>query len=93
MLGAPPSQKQVDACESLRTQHNVWALLGTLFGTAAGAGGSAAGFVQGDKTAQIGIGLASAGSGLFGAVAGVIAGFEADAYATKDCNSILRAAP
>lgn len=95
LLGGPatPSPKQVSDCESLRTQHNAWVLLGTIFGTVAGAGGSAAGFVQNDHDMQLGIGIGAAASGLLGAISTTVAGFSADSYSTKNCNDVLKNAP
>jgi hypothetical protein len=91
--GVPgPTQAQIDACEKTRTWHNVWTITGTIFGATSGAGGGAEALTN-DKTAQTGIAIGAAASGVIATVAATAAGIESDAYATANCQTILSQAP
>ena len=84
----PPTQAQVSNCESLRSAHNTWTLVGAIAGGAAGASGPIDAVVS-NKTAQEGIGIGVGVSGVVALVATTMAGFKADAYTQGNCASIL----
>ncbi len=86
----PPTPQQVSNCQTTRTWHNAWTLLGTVFGGVGGASGTAETLTQ-DKTAQTGIAIGIAGAGLVAAVSAAAAGIESEAYATQNCNAVLSA--
>ncbi len=91
--GVPvPSPAQVSSCESTRSWHNFWVMSGAFFGAAVGAEGSADA-VTTNKTAQAGIGIGTATSGVLAAVSAAAAGIEADTYASSNCQAILSQAP
>lgn len=84
----PPSPAQVSQCESLRTWHNVWTILGTISGAGAGAQGSIDAVVT-DKNAQIGVGIGAASFGVLAGISAVAAGIDSDNYALHNCNDVL----
>lgn len=89
--GAPaPTQAQITSCEKMRTAHNAWTIAGAVFGGAAGAEGAADG-VTTNKTAQTGISIGVAVSGVLALVSTTVAGMEASDYATSNCNAVLSA--
>jgi hypothetical protein len=86
-----PSQVQISSCESTRNWHNAWTMMGAVFGAGAGASGTADAITT-DHTAQVGIGIGVAASGLLAAISTTAAGITADTYATDNCAAILSAA-
>ena len=87
--GTPgPSQAQISSCETTRTWQNVWTITATVFGGAAGAQGGADAVVT-DKTAQTGIAIGVAASGVIAAVAAAAGGIESSTYATDNCQTVL----
>ena len=89
--GTPaPTQAQITSCEKTRTAHNTWTVLAGVFGGVAGAQG-AADTVTSNKTAQTGIGIGVAVSGVMALVSTTVASMEASDYATANCNAVLSA--
>lgn len=86
---SPPSPQKIADCKSERTAHNVWTVLGAVFGAGAGAGGTVTGLVK-DEGWQIATGVTTAGIGLLAALATAFAGIEADAYAQGNCTEVLQ---
>lgn len=87
--GTPaPSPTAVAACQKERTWHNIWTVSASLFGGLAGAQGTVDAVVT-DKTAQTGIGIGAAATGVLAAISATAAGIEADSYATDNCQVIL----
>jgi hypothetical protein len=84
----PPTPQQISLCESARTAHNVWTILGSVFGGVAGAQGAVDTVVT-NKDAQIGIGIGVAASGIMSAVSATVASMKASDYATHNCDAVL----
>jgi hypothetical protein len=87
----PPNPILVQSCESTRTAHNTWTLLGAFFGGAAGTSG-AVDAVTTNKTVQAAVGIGIAASGILAAISTTAASIEADNYSTNGCAAILSAA-
>jgi hypothetical protein len=87
--GTPaPTPQQVSSCETTRTWQNIWTVAASVFSAAAGAqGGADTAFT--DKTAQTGIAIGAAASGVIAAVAATAGGIESNTYATDNCQVIL----
>ena len=95
MMGAevtPPNPAVVSACESTRTWHNTWSMIGTIFGGLAGAGGTVDGLAQNNAGVQTGAAIGAAGSGIIAAISATASSIEADTYATNNCAAILQQA-
>lgn len=87
----PPDATRVASCKTTRSWHNFWVLAGSVFGGAGGAGGTADALTD-NKDVQLGIGIAVAVAGVFGAIATAAAGITSETYATDNCEQILQQA-
>jgi hypothetical protein len=85
---SPPSPNLVAGCNKVRTWHNIWTVMATIFGAGTGVSVISA-LVPDDRTAQLGIAIAAGISGLFGTVSTSLAGIEANAYSNGNCAVIL----
>jgi len=85
---ATPNPAQVQSCESTRTAHNTWMLLGVIFGGLAGSGGAVDAATT-NHSAQVGVGIGVAASGILAATATTITSIEAETYSVNDCSVIL----
>jgi len=83
-----PTQSQINSCETTRTWQNIWSIVATVGGGAAGAQGGVDAVVT-DKTAQTGIAIGVATTGILAAVAAAAGGIESNTYAADNCQTVL----
>jgi hypothetical protein len=88
---APPTPQQIASCESTRRAHNWWVALGVVFGAGAGASGVST-IISDDSGVKLGIGIASAASGVLSSLFTTLAGFATQTYAIDNCQTILQQA-
>ena len=88
----PPTAAQIATCQSAKSRHNVWVLMGVIFSSISGAGGPTSALLS-DKGQQIAVGIGAGATGILGAVAGTLAGFAADDYNQENCSTVLAPPP
>jgi hypothetical protein len=82
---------QISSCEKTRDWHNVWVVMGAIFGALSGVGGLGTTLAT-DSNVKLGIGIGSGASGAIGTLATALAGVEAAKFSTDNCQVILQQA-